>query len=308
MMRNRFERLGLGLVRKYGPEKLKQIAEKDGGTYEEKCLLREIVANYLWSTVPKEAYAHLKQRQEISSMFLTMAFTTCFLLVFQFLFYLNHVFQEGLILPDIVISALLGYIVINLISNAMTPPKQSPDGKTRKSHYFLVFAIVGLLVSLFHLNIFAFLPWFTVADSLLLIFFIILYCALYWAGAYRYDHYILEYEHLLQKNAKKIIRHTQSNCKSILETIHTLAPRPSTKRSRNLTIALSVLAISLSVIILLNMIQIFIDPSIGWQIITPSVWFISDARDILFILLLTLILTGIVSMGVFLMLEKRVQK
>lgn len=254
LMRQRFQRLGLDLIGTRAREELAKIARRaqaNGGPYEEKCLLREMIADFSWSTIPTEARANLTERREMSSMFLTMALITVFLLIFQFIFYLDHIFYEGVVLSDLLILVPLGYMILNLLWNAATrseePWGERPEMKTatRKSYYILSLVIIGSLASILYLNVFAIVPWFSVADPLLFCVFIILYFLLYWAGAFRYSHYTLNYERQFHSIEERIVEYANSNYTVIKKTIDDFVPRV-VKRITVPFIALILVAVSLA--------------------------------------------------------------
>lgn len=287
LVSERYLRLGINLIRDQGPLELAQIAKKKGsGLFGKKVALREILANLFWATLEKDEKAHLNQRRELSSTFLNLAFITAFLGFFQFLMYLTHIISSEVQWPDMMVFVFIFYVVFNLLVNSTTPPTHDAKTRTRYAYYILSILIILSFTFLLFTNVFAVLPWFTVADPLLLYSFIILYCGLYWAGVYRYAQYALSYEKLFEEQSRRTLDYIKLNEKRIISVIREYAPEPE------FSLRFCILSIIIATIILGITVPGVLWPFITRHIILPKV------EEPLLILILAVVLAEFVTVSI----------
>lgn len=249
-MRETFDRLPADLVRS-NQQCRPRIGDIVDGPYPSRCFFRETVQNHFWyDQIDKDTRLEMKQTLDVGSMFFYVSSISLLFFVLQLFLYavnvvdisnfslvVNMLKMLSMDYTNAVPLALFAYVVLNLSTNLVLglwkvfsgkriseyeeKLNVPPDGlsKGRRIEFFLIgISLFVIYLSIIYFKVIGNISWFEFLDPVLLGVFFLLFVSTYWAGAFEYCRFFINYDRYFQAKKQQITSYIIGNIPSIRRT------------------------------------------------------------------------------------------
>lgn len=242
-MRESFLRLPAEIVRS-STQCRTRLGRIVDGPLPSKCFLREVLQNNFWyDLIDRDTRGELTVTEDFSSMFFYLS-SISFFFFFQLLLFISNTFDvEGLLSyirqitnvelsfgSEILLLALIIFVIFNFLVNISVRPRWRLGVRWEESLWeILVYIIVGLFLGfgmwvIVHPVILMEIAWFSFVDPFILAFLFVLSVSMYWAGAFEYSRYLINYDRYFHKNRQETISYILENTQRIKSTHDKIFP------------------------------------------------------------------------------------